>query len=507
MDSHSPQSQTFSDTYGADGRLSQSAADALVASAYRHDCADADVLLEGVSLADLAHALALIECGAIPATVAPRLLRGLLELHAIPIAEFPIRPELGDVYNSREALLKERIGHDSGWLHAGRPRREAVNIGYLIAVRDRIARLMQSHAALGFAFTDRAEEHIGTLMPDFTYLHHAHPTSLGHYLLTYAQPMRRDLDRLSAVHARVNASPAGSGSVNGTRLPIDRARLASRLGFSSVAIHTRDAMWQPDVPIECISAAVTLMVNLDRFAEELQIWGTAEFDFADLPDSLSRSSVIMPQKKNPYPLAYIRGLTGHLLGKTASFAAVGKTFSGNPDSRVFIYGELPRSLDRVAEAVNLFAAVITGFTPHLPRMRRGLDEGYPEATDLADHLMLAQEMDYRTAHHLVGRAIRLAIDESHAGPLTGAHLDRAADALGIGRPGLTDDALATITAPDSIVASREGIGGAAPDRVRDMIADARSHFDAARHEAARLLTQTASSKAELLAEATRLSQS
>jgi argininosuccinate lyase len=502
---HNPHS--FSDTYGADGRLSQSAAQALVGSAYRHDCADADVLLEGVSLADLAHAVALIECGAIPSSVAPRLLRGLLDLHDIPVADFPLRPELGDVYNSRESLLKERIGADSGWLHAGRPRREAVNIGYLIAVRDRLAALMRAHAALGFAFLDRAAEHVDTLMPDFTYLHHAHPTSLAHYLLTYAQPMHRDLDRLLAAHGRVNASPAGSGSVNGTRLPLDRERLAALLGFETVSVHTRDAMWQPDVPIECIGAAVTMMVNLDRFAEELQIWGTAEFDFADLPDSLSRSSVIMPQKKNPYPLAYIRGLTGHLLGKTASFAAVGKTYSGNPDSRIFIYGELPRSLDRVTEAVILFAAVIAGFEPNIESMRRGIADGYPEATDLADHLMLTQSLDYRTAHHLVGRAIRIALDEDDGAALGGAHLDRAADALGVARPAMDEAAMRAITAPESIVASRQGIGGASSGRVSEMLEASRIRFEEARLHAERLQRHYAESRAALIATAQRLSLS
>ncbi|MCB1076648.1 MAG: argininosuccinate lyase [Verrucomicrobiae bacterium] len=493
-----PHSKPFSDTYGADGRLSQSAAEALVDSAYKHDCSDADLLLEGVSLADLAHAIVLTEGGVIPAEVAARLMKGLLDLHEIPANEFPIRPELGDVYNSRESLLKARIGDDSGWLHAGRPRREAVNIGYLLAVRDRIAALIRAHVALGHAFLDRASEHIGTLMPDFTYLHHAHPTSLGHFLLTYVHPMLRDLDRLEAAYHRVDASPAGSGSVNGTRLPVDRNRLAQLLGFSSVAPHTRDAMWQPDVPIECISTVVTLMVNLDRFAEELQIWGTSEFDFADLPDSLSRSSVIMPQKKNPYPLAYIRGLTGHLLGKTASFAAVGKTFSGNPDSRIFIYGELPRALERTTEAVRLFAAVIADFSPHPERMARGIGEGFPEATDLADHLMMSERMDYRTAHHLVGRAIRVALDSGCSGPLTASHFHQAAELLGIPSPSWDEQTIATLSSPESIVASRQSLGGAAPDQVRAMIESARVRLETARNFSDRILQQTHETKAALV---------
>ena len=117
-----------------------------------------------------------------------------------------------------------------------------------------------------------------------------------------------------------------------------------------MATHTRDAMWQTDPPIELMAAVVALLVNLNRLGEELQIWCTEEFDFTGFSDDMARASVIMPQKKNPYGLAYLRGLTGQLTGRLASVAAVGKTYSGNPDSRIFIYGDLPRALERARKA-------------------------------------------------------------------------------------------------------------------------------------------------------------
>lgn len=485
--------------FGEGGRLARSAAGALIDSAYKHDCADADVLLPGLHDADLAHAIALTECGVIPADVAPALLRGLLELKAIPFAEFPIRPELGDVYNSKEALLKERLGAVAGWIHAGRPRREAVNVAFLLAVRDRVLTLAES--LLGFArdALALATRHRSTLMPDFTYLQHAHPTVFGHYLLTFVYPAFRDFERLRHCFQLANTSVAGSGSVNGTRLPLDRARLAALLGCGGIATHTRDAMWQPDVPIEAMAAVVALLVNVNRLGEELQVWCTAEFDAVDFADELARASVIMPQKKNPYGLAWIRGLTGSLLGRLASVAAVGKTYSGNPDSRVFVYGEVPRALDRAAEAMRLLSATLTGIELNEPLLRSRATEGFSQATDLADVIMTARGLDYRTAHQIVGRLVRTTLENGIASTdITGAMLDEAASAVTGSPLHLTPDQLASALDPAGIVASRRGLGGASPESLDSMFTECREHLAREGEWIASTRAQLAASEAALL---------
>src|SRR5262249_9815222 len=152
-------------------------------------------------------------------------------------------------------------------------------------------------AELVAAALDLAEVQRNTLFPDYTYLQPAQPTTFGHYLLTFVAPAVRDLDRTRAAFANANASPAASGSVNGSRLPLARARLAARLGFDSVIPHTRDAMWQPDGPIEIGALLAAALVNLDRLAEDLQLFATAEFGILELADRHTRTSVIMPQKK------------------------------------------------------------------------------------------------------------------------------------------------------------------------------------------------------------------
>lgn len=469
-----PTASHIPEYFGQGGRLSMSAAEALIQSAYKHDCNDADILLPGLHEADIAHAIALAEAGIIPAAIVPVLLKGLLELRDIPFAEFPIRPALGDVYNSKDALLKQRIGDASGWLHAGRPRREAVNIAFLLAVRTRLLALFAAHLKMVQNALRQAELHAETLMPDFTYLQHAHPTTFGHYLLTFLYPAFRDFERLRHGYELFNTSVAGSGSVNGTRLPIDRKRLAALLGFDRVATHTRDAMWQTDPPIELMAAVVALLVNLNRLGEELQIWCTTEFDLAGFSDDMARASVIMPQKKNPYGLAYLRGLTGSLLGKVASFAAVGKTYSGNPDSRVFIYGELPRSLDRSCEGVQLFDATLSSLQLNREKLRQGATEGFSQATDLADVIMMECKLDYRTAHQIVGLVVRLALERKIASVDVGADLiNEAARKITGSALSLSRKQLAAALDPAKIVASRRGIGGAARIRVQGMIADCR----------------------------------
>ena len=494
--------------FGHGGRLSLSAAEALIQSAYAHDCRDADILLPGLHEADIAHAIALTEAGIIPRKVVPVLLKGLLELRVIPVSDFPIRPALGDVYNSKDALLKKRIGDASGWLHAGRPRREAVNIAFLLAVRTRLLALCAAHVHMVQLALSVSERHVDTLMPDFTYLQHAHPTTFGHYLLTFVYPAFRDLERLRHAYGLFNTSVAGSGSVNGTRLPIDRKRLAVLLGFDRVATHTRDAMWQADPPIELMAAVVALLINLNRLGEELQIWCTAEFDLMDFSDDMARASVIMPQKKNPYGLAYLRGLTGSFLGKMASFAAVGKTYSGNPDSRVFIYGELPRSLDRAREGVELFEAILSSITLNREKLRHGAAAGFPQATDLADVIMVETKVDYRTAHQIVGMVVRLALDRGVSSMDVGLDLiNEAARRITGSTLALSRNTLASALDPGRIVASRRGIGGAAKRRVREMIAECRKQLaaDAAWVAKARRNVETSDVKRMILA--TRLAHS
>jgi argininosuccinate lyase len=308
-------------------------------------------------------------------------------------------------------------------------------------------------------------------MPDYTYLQTAHPTTLAHYLLTFVQPMTRDLARLRSLFERTNLSPAGSGSTNGSRLPLDRNRLAELLGFDGLVLHTRDAMWQPDGPIEVMSVIVALLANVGRLAEDLQLWATAEFGFVELSDRHSRISIIMPQKKNPYSLAFVRGVAREMIGRLVSIAAHQATPSGQVDNRIFAYGGVPQALEQTRQAIQLLAGTVAGLTVNQELMAQRAGQSYSGATDLTEVMMLEAGLDLNTAHRIVGQAVWTALQTSQ--PLTPELLDNAANNV-LGRPlNLSPAQITTALDPLAIVATRTGPGGAAPQAVQAMIAQFR----------------------------------
>jgi argininosuccinate lyase len=460
-------------------RLTDPPADELIHTAYARETGDAAILYEGMSLADIAHVVGLIEANLIPREAGGELLSALLVIHPSPPLDFALDPARGDLYSNREAYLR-MLAAPVGWLSAGRARREATTIGYRLAVRTRLLKLAAALGDCAAAAVELAAAHRTALFPDYTYLQPAQPTTFGHYLLTFVYPLVRDLDRARAAFARTNVSPAGSGGVNGSRLPLDRARLAELLGFDSVIPHTRDAMWQADGPIEIAALLTAALVNLDRLAEDLQIFSTAEFGLVELADRHTRTSVIMPQKKNPYSLAYIRGVCGESIGTLAAMAAVGKTPSGQMDNRIFAYGDVPRALDRTTGAALLMADVLRGLTLNADlAAQRASGKGGPEtrpsfigATDLAEVIMLNCGLDYKTAHDLVGHAVRDAL-ESGAATLTADLLEAAAQTH-LGRAlGLAPEIIAGALDPARIVAARSGPGGAAESSVTQMIDECR----------------------------------
>ncbi len=457
---------------GQGDRLKEGPAPELVASAFALEAGDGPLLYHGISLADLAHMVMLIEIGIAPPQAGANLLSALLDMHAIPSDEFPFDPADGDAYTNREHYLRRQVPAEVGWLKAGRARREASTIAYLLVVRERLLGLTLALTKLMQSILNVAEVNLTTVMPDYTYLQPAQPTSVAHYLLTFVQPMTRDLARLRGAFERTNRSPAGSGSVNGSRLPMNRGRLAELLGFDGLTLHTRDAMWQPDGPIEIMAAVVALLVNADRLAEDLQIWASAEFGMIELSDRHSRISVIMPQKKNPYSLAFVRGVARHMIGQLAGAAAVGATPSGQVDNRIFAYGGVPRALEQAIQAVDLLAGTVTGLSIKSKLMARRAAQGYSGATDLSDVIMQEAGLDSGTAHRVVGRAVRTALETGRS--LDAGLVDEAASAVTGAPLRLSDEKISEAMDPLSIVQARTGPGGAAPESVQQMIAEYRA---------------------------------
>ncbi|AEA23859.1 argininosuccinate lyase [Pseudonocardia dioxanivorans CB1190] len=450
----------------------------LVESGFALENADASFLHRGLNLADIAHVLDLRRRGIVPEDAARELLALLLEVTEVDADDFPYDPSHGEPYNSREHFFVSRIGDVAGWLHAGRPRREAARVALRLHLRRQLTELVEEAVAFARDAVATAETHASTLLPDQTYLQQAQPSTFGHYLLSFVYPAVRDARRLLDELDWVDSSPGGAGCVNGTRLLDDRGPVASALGFRGVIPHTRDAMWQVDGLVHILATAASLLSNFSKLAEDLEIFSSSEFDFVDLADAYTRSSILMPQKRNPYALSIIRGANGVVIGRLTGFLAVTKSPSARSDNLIFAYGEVPRALDLSLRITRLTSGVVRTLKVNPVRMREELDRGYTQATDLAEHLVQRLGVDYRTAYVVVGNTVRAASRAGVPGAqITGAMIDEAAVAHTGRSWGLAGEDLSGVLDPVSIVASRRAEGGAAQAAVADMVSRLRAELD------------------------------
>ena len=453
---------------GQGSRLTAAPSVIASATAYQHELDGVDHLFGHMDLADMAHLLELVDVGLVGPGTAQRLADGLATMQREGPAAIEWDPVAGDIYNNRTGRLRVLAGDAVDALHTGRARRECTTLAWHLAARRAVLELGDALLELVGAIADAARREITTIAPDFTYLQRAQPTTLGHYLSGFAWPLVRDLDRTRTAFLRVDASPAGGGSVNGSMLPLDRERMAQRLGFSSVLAHTRDAMWQSDLAAELAGLATSPAVNVSRLAEDLFVWSTVEFGYFESADEHCRNSVIMPQKKNPYALAYLRGLARATLGHANAVVATQLGVTGQPDARTTAYVEVPRSLAQTTGGVQLMTEILERGTFHRERLAAAAGGGHSYATDYCDLLTLRHGVPNRRAHKVVGRAIREAI-ESGRDFIADADLAVAEAELGVELPRLSDDDLARLRDPMAIAASRATLGGAGEAAMEDQL--------------------------------------
>ncbi|MES1246955.1 MAG: lyase family protein [Actinomycetota bacterium] len=415
---------------GRGGRLRDAAAGELVTAAYAAEAAHGPRLARGLSLADLAHAVALVEGGDLAGDDARDLLRGLLELHAIPGSEFPWDPSLGDAFNAREAELERRVGRSAaGWLSAGRPRREAFRVGLRLTARAGLVDLHDALAGQAAALARQAEATKTALATDYTYLQPAQPTTVGHLLLAYAYPALRDASRARSSHAALGASVAGAGGSAGSRWSIDRDRLAELLGADGLVEHAKDAAWQADVYVELLAALAIAATHQSQLGQDFEIYASQEFGLLELADAHSRASALMPQKKNPYALAAVRTQAAQAAGDLGAAVVALHTGSARTDHFHLLNGVVPRALEEAVAIARLTASVLDGVELRLPRFEQIARESFVTAADVADVLALTGQLDYRSAHTVVGRAVRDLVDAGEPpSALTPARLAAAAEA-------------------------------------------------------------------------------
>jgi argininosuccinate lyase len=462
---------TETEELGRGGRLRGVAAGELVAAAYAAESTHGPRLARGLSLADLAHAVALVEGGDVAGEDAKALLRGLLELHEIPGDEFPWDPSLGDAFNAREAELERRVGRAAaGWLSAGRPRREAFRVALRLTARSGVRELHDAFVDQASALARQARATSNALATDYTYLQPAQPTTVGHLLLAYAYPALRDADRARASHAALGTSVAGAGGSAGSRWSLDRARLAELLGCDNLVEHAKDAAWQADVYVELLAALAIAATHQSQLGQDFEIYASQEFGLVELADAHSRASALMPQKKNPYSLAAIRAQAGHAAGDLAGALVALHTGSARTDHFHLLNGTVPRALDEAVAIARLMAAVLESIELRPDRFEQIARESFVTAADVADVLAQTGEIDYRSAHQVVGRAVRDLVEaDEPPSQLTPERLAAAAEAA-IGKPvEIDEETLRDALDPAASAASRRQTGSSSEAAMAEML--------------------------------------
>jgi len=391
----------------------------------------------------------------------------LTEVQADPLAI--VQSDAEDIHSWVEQKLIEKVGDLGKKLHTGRSRNDQVATDLKLWCKQQIGDLHQAIVQLQQALVETAEANQDAVMPGYTHLQRAQPVTFAHWCLAYVEMLARDESRLQDTLKRLDVSPLGSGALAGTAYPIDREQLAGWLGFASATRNSLDSVSDRDHMLELLSNAAISMVHLSRFAEDLIFFNSGEAAFVELSDRVTSGSSLMPQKKNPDALELIRGKCGRVQGALTGMMMTlkGLPLAYNKDMQEDKEG-LFDALDTWMDCLQMAALVLDGIQVKRPRCREAAEQGYANATELADYLV-AKGVPFREAHHIVGEAVVEAIRQGkplEALPL--ADLQQFSATIG--------DDVYPILALQSCLDKRAAKGGVAPQQVAAAIAAAKQRL-------------------------------
>jgi len=435
--------ETFSASIHFDARL------------YRHDIAGSK-----------AHAKMLAKVGLISDAELDDILAGLTEIEAeIESNAFVFRPELEDIHMNIEKALVEKIGPPGEKLHTARSRNDQVALDIRLYLREQSRLLTELLTNLQKGFVQLAREYLGVIMPGYTHLQRAQPVLLSHHLLAYFEMFQRDKERLTDGLKRINVMPLGSGALAGTSLPIDREFVAAELGFPAISANSMDAVSDRDFIVEFLAACGLIQIHLSRLSEELILWTSQEFGFAEIADRYCTGSSIMPQKKNPDMPELIRGKSGRVVGNLMGVLTLikGLPMTYNRDLQedkepVF------DTVDTVSQSLKVMAELFSGLSFNRETLAQATVAGFMTATDLAEYLV-RKNIPFRQAHAIVGKAVAFCIEHSRElTDLTLGELQKFSDTI--------EDDVFGILAVKGSVDSRNTAGGTAIIQVKQALARA-----------------------------------
>ena len=365
---------------------------------------------------DEAHLVMLTEQGIIPSATAAALLQ---QISALKINHDVLlnREAPRGLYLLYESVLADRAGPDiAGVLQTGRSRNDMNATIFKLSVRAGWTQIFQGLWELRNSLLSRMSVETETVFPIYSQYQTALPGSLSHYLLAIEASLSRCGQELVSLLSSINQCPLGAGGGGGTSWRIDQFRLASLLGFSTLHINSLDAVASRELGIRYLCALNNLCIMLSRVAQDIQLWTTQEFNLIELPDSLSGGSSMMPQKKNPYLLEWIKAKASVPMGAlTALNMTLAKTpFSNSYEVSAKAQASLAEPTEACLGSMKILQSIVSQMTVNQHNSDRRVMEGLAFSTSVADECVRSKDMSFRSAHHAVGEIIRQAIDHQQS---------------------------------------------------------------------------------------------
>ena len=412
----------------------------------------------------IAHVEMLFKQNIISFKIKSKIIYGLNKVEKeISKDKFVFNKEYEDIHMNIEKRLFQIIGDDAGYIHTARSRNDQVVTDFKIWIKSATKEINNNLNQLIKTTLKISEKNVETIMPGFTHLKNAQALSFGHYLMAYVEMFIRDKKRFTNNMESLNENPLGVSALTGTSFNIDRNYTSKKLGFKNPTNNSIDTVSDRDFVLDFLYSASVCSMHISRIAEDLIIWNSDGFDLIKLSDKIVTGSSIMPQKKNPDTLEYLRGKSGLVYGNLFSMLTILKGlplsyFKDLQDDKEIIF----KTNDVLINCLKLLNEILNNLSPNKKKMLELANSGYITATDLADYLVKNHSMSFRNAYQKTALIVNFAEKKrKRLDELTIKELKRI-------EPSLTADVLNVFNLKNSIN-SKKSYGGTAFDNIKKMI--------------------------------------
>ncbi len=377
--------------------------------------------------------------------------------------KFPFNQKYEDIHMNIEKRLFQIIGEDAGYLHTARSRNDQVITDFKIWIKSATHEINNKLNVIIKNTLKIAEKNVSTIMPGFTHLKNAQAVSFAHYLLVYVEMFSRDKKRFCNNLENLNENPLGVAAISGTSFNIDRNYTTIKLGFKKPTNNSIDTVSDRDFVLDFLYSVSVCSMHISRIAEELIIWNSDAYNLIFLSDKIVTGSSIMPQKKNPDVLEYLRGKSGSAYGNLFSMLTILKGlplsyFKDLQDDKEIVF----KANDTIVDCLTILNEFIKNFSPNKKQMLNLANIGYITATDLADYLVKNHSMSFREAYKKTANIVNLA--EKKKKNLSELSIEE----LKMVEPKLTKDVLMIFDLKNSIK-SKKSYGGTSFENIKKMI--------------------------------------